>query len=73
MTTPEIMPFIKKVAGLVTEVGGIVCHAAIVAREYNIPTVIACPGAVKSVWRRKNPTPVKLDGMAGTVVLDDGA
>ncbi len=70
MTTPEIMPFIKKVAGIVTEVGGIVCHAAIIAREYNIPTVLACPGIATKIRLRRLPTIVTLNGATGEVVLD---
>lgn len=45
MTTPEIIAGIGKIAGLVTETGGITCHAAIVAREFGLPAVIATKGA----------------------------
>ena len=45
MTTPEIMPHIRKLAAIVTQIGGVTCHAAIIAREYNIPTVVACKDA----------------------------
>ena len=41
MTTPEMLPWMVKAAGLVTQVGGITCHAAIVARELRIPCVVA--------------------------------
>ncbi|MFA5051977.1 MAG: PEP-utilizing enzyme [Patescibacteria group bacterium] len=40
MTRPEFMPALKKAAAIVTDEGGITCHAAIVARELNIPCVI---------------------------------
>lgn len=40
MTRPEYMSAIKKAAAIVTDEGGITCHAAIIARELNIPTVI---------------------------------
>lgn len=40
MTRPELMPAIKKAAAIVTDEGGITCHASIVARELNIPAVI---------------------------------
>lgn len=40
MTRPEFMPALKKAAAIVTDEGGITCHAAIVAREMNIPCVI---------------------------------
>jgi phosphohistidine swiveling domain-containing protein len=40
MTRPEYMSAIKKAAAIVTDEGGITCHAAIIARELNIPCVI---------------------------------
>lgn len=40
MTRPEFLPFMKKAAGFVTDGGGILCHAAIVARELKKPCVI---------------------------------
>ncbi len=47
MTRPHWMPFIKKAAGIVTDEGGITCHAAIVARELGIPCIIATKVATK--------------------------
>ncbi|NQV13724.1 MAG: hypothetical protein HQ530_05495 [Parcubacteria group bacterium] len=47
MTRPEFMPALKKAAAIVTDEGGITCHAAIVARELNIPTVIGTKKATK--------------------------
>ncbi|MBU1178686.1 hypothetical protein KJ903_05765 [Patescibacteria group bacterium] len=47
MTRPEFMPALRKAAGIVTDEGGITCHAAIVARELNIPTVIGTKKATK--------------------------
>ena len=40
MTRPEIVPYLKKCVGIVTNEGGITCHAAIVAREMKIPCVV---------------------------------
>ncbi len=40
MTTPEFVPAMKKAAAIITDEGGITCHAAIVARELNKPCVI---------------------------------
>ena len=34
MTTPDHVPAFDKIAGLVTHIGGVTCHAAIVSREY---------------------------------------
>ena len=40
MTTPDFVPAMQKAAAIVTDEGGITCHAAIVARELNKPCVI---------------------------------
>ena len=42
MTTPAIVPILKHIKGIVTFTGGMLCHAAIIAREFSIPTVVAC-------------------------------
>lgn len=47
MTRPHWMPFIKKASAIITEEGGITCHAAIVARELNIPCIIGTKIATK--------------------------
>ncbi len=40
MTRPEYMSAIKKAAAIITDEGGLTCHAAIIARELDIPTII---------------------------------
>ena len=47
MTRPEFMPALKKAAAIITDEGGITCHAAIVARELNIPAIIGTKMATK--------------------------
>lgn len=47
MTRPEYMSAIKKAAAIVTDEGGITCHAAIVSRELNIPCVVGTKVATK--------------------------
>ncbi|MBO0755380.1 MAG: phosphoenolpyruvate synthase, partial [Bradyrhizobiaceae bacterium] len=39
-TTPSLMLAVEKAAGIVTDEGGMLCHAAIVSREFDIPCVI---------------------------------
>lgn len=39
-TSPDLMPAIKKASAIVTNEGGITCHAAIVSRELGIPCVV---------------------------------
>ncbi len=40
MTTPEFVPAMKKAAAIVTDEGGITCHAAIVSRELQKPCIV---------------------------------
>lgn len=47
MTRPEFMPALKKAAAIITDEGGITSHAAIIARELNIPAVIGTKIATK--------------------------
>ena len=40
MTRPEFVPLMKKSSAIITDEGGITCHAAIVSRELKIPCII---------------------------------
>jgi len=47
MTRPEFVPLMKIASGVITDEGGITCHAAIVSRELKIPCVIGTKIATK--------------------------
>ena len=47
MTRPEFVPAMKKAAAIVTDEGGITCHAAIVSRELGIPCIIGTKMATR--------------------------
>lgn len=47
MTTPDFVQAMRKAAAIVTDEGGITCHAAIVSRELGIPCVIGTKKATK--------------------------
>lgn len=47
-TTVDYLPAMKRAAAIVTEVGGLTCHAAVVSREFGIPCVVALKDATKS-------------------------
>jgi len=40
MTNPQMIPFIKKASAIITDEGGITCHAAIIAREMKKPCIV---------------------------------
>jgi phosphohistidine swiveling domain-containing protein len=40
MTTPDVFPVMRKACAIVTDEGGMLCHAAIISRELGIPCVI---------------------------------
>jgi pyruvate,water dikinase len=48
-TDPGWTPLFLKVAGVVVEMGGVLNHCAIVAREYGIPAVVGVAGITKRV------------------------
>ncbi|MCD6085589.1 hypothetical protein J7J41_01170 [bacterium] len=64
MTTPEFMPVIKKTKAIITDEGGITCHAAIVSRELGIPCIIGTKIATKVL---KDGDLVEVDAQNGMV------
>jgi len=47
MTNPDYVPFMKLAGAIVTDKGGVTCHAAIVSRELGIPCVVGTGDATK--------------------------
>ncbi len=47
MTSPEYLPALKKAKAIITDEGGVTCHAAIVSRELGIPCIIGTKIATK--------------------------
>lgn len=47
MTRPEFVPYMKKALAIVTDEGGLTCHAAIVSRELNVPCIVGTKVATK--------------------------
>ena len=47
MTRPEFVPLMKKASAVVTNEGGLTCHAAIVAREFNLPCIVGTKHATR--------------------------
>jgi pyruvate,water dikinase len=65
-TTPAWTPLFASIAGLVTETGGILSHAAIVAREYGLPAVVGATDARKLLV---DGGLVEVDGRTGIVTV----
>jgi pyruvate,water dikinase len=48
-TDPSWTPLFVAVAGLVTEVGGLMTHGAVIAREYGLPGVVGVENATRLI------------------------
>jgi phosphohistidine swiveling domain-containing protein len=49
MTTPDFVLAMRKAAAVVTDEGGITCHAAIISRELGVPCIVGTKFATKTV------------------------
>ncbi|HXQ39238.1 MAG TPA: PEP/pyruvate-binding domain-containing protein, partial [Anaerolineales bacterium] len=65
-TDPAWTPLFMAAGGLVTEVGGMMTHGSVVAREYGIPAVV---GVHQATTRLKDGQRIRLDGTAGKIVV----
>ena len=66
ITSPAWAPIFSKVEAVVTDIGGVMSHAAIVCREYGLPAVV---GTGRSTSRIRTGQMVRVDGSAGTVTI----
>ncbi|MFE3798309.1 phosphoenolpyruvate synthase [Nocardia tengchongensis] len=64
MTNPDWLPTLSRAAAVVTDSGGMTCHAAIVARELGIPCIV---GARTATTQLSTGEKVTVDGSAGQV------
>lgn len=62
MTTPELVCAMEKASGIITDEGGVTCHAAIIAREYAIPCLVGTSVATQVL---KDGMVVELDCIHG--------
>jgi phosphohistidine swiveling domain-containing protein len=63
-TSPVYVPVLKRVIGVVTEEGGVLSHAAMIAREFKLPTLIGTKQATKQLQTGEV---VEVNADAGTV------
>ena len=65
-TDPSWTPLFLTAGGLIMEVGGMMTHGAVVAREYGIPAVV---GVDQATTRLKTGMRIRLDGSTGQIVI----
>ena len=68
LTTPAWTQLFAHAVGLVTDVGSILAHGSIVAREYGIPAVLGVGNGTKRI---KHGQMITIDGDVGTVIIHD--
>ncbi|MFY9971627.1 MAG: PEP-utilizing enzyme [Roseiarcus sp.] len=66
VTNPSWGPVFGKIRATVSDIGGTMSHAAIVAREYGMPAVVGTGGATKRI---KTGQRVRVDGNTGVVTI----
>ncbi len=64
MTTPEFVPAMERAAAIVTDEGGMLCHAAIVSRELHCPCIVGTKVATKAL---KDGERIEVDAVKGIV------
>jgi phosphoenolpyruvate synthase (EC 2.7.9.2) len=64
MTTPDMVPAMKRASGIVTDEGGMTSHAAIVSRELGVPAVVGAGGATASL---QDGQLITVDGEKGSI------
>ena len=65
-TSPAWAPIFSKIKGTVTDVGGVMSHAAIVCREYGLPAVVGTGRATTLIHTGQR---IRVDGTAGVVAI----
>ncbi|HEX6461052.1 MAG TPA: PEP-utilizing enzyme [Thermoleophilaceae bacterium] len=68
-TSPAWAPIFSKIKATVTDVGGVMSHAAIVCREYGLPAVVGTGRATSLI---RTGQMIRVDGSAGVVSIVDG-
>jgi len=65
-TSPSWAPAFQKIKAVITDVGGVMCHAAIVCREYGLPAIV---GTGSATSRLKTGQRIRLDGSNGEIEI----
>ncbi|MDB4897336.1 MAG: hypothetical protein JWN15_3598 [Firmicutes bacterium] len=65
-TDPDWTPLLAVASAIVTDTGGVVSHAAVVAREFGLPAVVGATGATRLI---KTGQLIRVDGTNGIITL----
>ena len=66
MTRPDYVPYMRRAGAIVTDEGGLICHAAIVARELKVPCIVGTKFATSMI---KTGDLVEVDANKGVVKI----
>src|SRR5437762_6694579 len=66
-TDPGWTPLFLTASGFVMEMGGMISHRSVVAREYGIPAVVGVPAATERITTGQM---ITIDGASGTISID---
>ena len=65
---PAWVPIYGLVGGIITDTGGTLCHAAIISREYGVPTIVNTREGTSKI---KSGQQIKMDATSGAVYILD--
>ncbi|MDF2588676.1 MAG: phosphoenolpyruvate synthase [Anaerocolumna sp.] len=65
-TDPSWTPLFVSIKGLITEVGGMMTHGAVIAREYGLPAIVGVENATKVI---KDGSTIRINGIEGYVEI----
>jgi len=68
ITAPSWGPVFARIGAAVTDIGGMMSHAAIVCREYGLPAVTGAGSATTAIRTGQR---IRVDGSSGTVTILD--
>lgn len=68
ITSPSWTPIFVRIKAAVSDIGGIMCHAAIVSREYGLPAVVGTSNATATIRTGQR---IRVDGNTGVVTILD--
>ena len=67
-TDPGWTPLFRRVRAVVTEIGGVLNHSSVIAREYQVPAVVGVSGATRRI---RTGDRITVDGSRGVVAIHD--